>query len=273
MIKTAIVPVAGYGTRRLPITKVIEKCMLPIGNRPIIDYVVDDCVRAGITEVYFVVSEDSTQIREYFGRNEKLEQYLENQGKTAMLSLIEPRAGLNVHFVKQPNDGKYGTSIPVAIVAEQIGFDEPVVVVMGDDFLYHKGDDSDIKNLIEKCGDGEASMLGVEVPHTEVSKYGVIEKDEDNKFVQIVEKPSADEAPSNLINVSKYVMPPKLLKLIAEHYKTEVEGEYLITDPINEFVNDGGIMRVVPAVGEYMDGGTLAGWLRANEIVGKDLLK
>jgi len=273
MIKTAIVPASGYGTRRLPITKAIDKSMLPVGNRPIIDYVVEDCIKAGITDIYFVVSPDSTQVKEYYSHNKKFEEYLIKNNKSDQIKMLSPPKDVNFHYVIQDPNSKYGTAIPVALVTEKIGFDESVVVVMGDDFLYHRNGNSDIKNLIEKCNDGEAAMLGVEVSTEEVSKYGVIEKDSDNKFIQIVEKPSIADAPSNLINVSKYIMPPKLLKLVSEHYKSEItNGEYLITDPINDFVADGGVMRVVPAIGQYLDGGTLAGWLNANEIVGKDLL-
>ena len=89
-ITKAIIPVAGWGTRRLPITKSIEKCMLPIGNRPMVDYVVQDCIDAGITDIYFVVSEDSSQLQSYYAANAALETYLEAHNKTEMLSLVTP---------------------------------------------------------------------------------------------------------------------------------------------------------------------------------------
>ncbi len=272
-ITKAIIPVAGYGTRRLPVTKSIEKCMLPVGNRPTVDYVVEDCIRAGITDIYFVVGEESDQLMKYYGRNIWLEQYLEKNGKTEALAQIQPRTDVNFHFVTQPQNGKYGTAIPVALVLEQIGFGVPVVVLMGDDFIYNRDGNSEVLNLLTDLNDDEAAMLGVTVDQREVEKYGVIEADTNNKFVRIVERPTVDEAPSNLINVSKYVMPPKLLRKVYDFAQISGhDGEYYITDPINDFVASGGVMRVVPALGQYLDGGNLAGWLHANEIVGKDLL-
>src|SRR5687767_1023195 len=91
-IKKAIIPVAGYGTRRLPITKAVEKCMLPVGNRPIVDYVVEDCLKAGITDIIFVVSEQFEQLQNYYGNNELLEEYLKGKGKTAQLQEVRELA-------------------------------------------------------------------------------------------------------------------------------------------------------------------------------------
>ena len=106
-ITKAIIPVAGRGTRWLPLTKSIEKCMLPVGNRPIIDYVVEDCLRAGITEFYFIVGEDSMQLRSYYRPNLDLEDYLKRNGRDDMLPLIDtPDA--RFHFIIQPSYGKYG---------------------------------------------------------------------------------------------------------------------------------------------------------------------
>jgi len=278
-ITTAIIPVAGYGTRRLPVTKAIEKCMLPIGNRPIVDYVVADCVAAGITDIWFVVGEESTQIREYFGHNKKLEKYLKQKEKLDLLAEIQPQENVKFHYVHQSAGGKYGTTIPVALALKKIGTNDPVLVVMGDDFFYHApGDESrQLNDLINVAGDSEAAILGYQVAtREEASKYGVIEQDEKDNFVQIVENPAPKDAPSLLINIAKYVFPPKLLKLIEEHADSDFaakNGEYQILKPIDNFVASGGIVKVMPARGEYLDGGNLAGWLHANEVVGRDLLK
>ena len=276
-ITTAIIPVAGYGTRRLPITKAIEKCMLPIGNRPIVDYVVEDCLAAGITDIWFVVGEESTQIREYFGRNEKLEKYLLGKGKLEALGQIRPLENVNFHFIEQPIDGKYGTTIPVALALREIGTDKSVAVIMGDDFLYSKEEENDIARLIgSRENDDEAAMLGVKIPREETAKYGVLALNEQGNFREIVEKPEPKNAPSDLINVSKYVFPPKLCRLVLDFASDDTpthDGEFFIVDPINAFVAAGGVMRVVANRGEYLDGGNLAGWLHANEVVGRDLLK
>lgn len=265
MITKAIIPVAGWGTRRLPITKAIDKSMLPVGNRPIVDYVVDDCIKAGITDIYFVVGEDSTQLQQFYGRNQKLEDYLQRVGKEDYLDVVTP-PDVNFHYVVQPADGGYGTAIPVALVVEQFGIEEPVVVVMGDDFLFNSDGTSEIKRLLDDAGEGSA-MLGVSVERDQVSRYGVIQMDENSNFVQIIEKPSADEAPSNLINVSKYVMTAELLSMIVAYAKTSRDEEYYITDPINEYVAGGKSVKVVPAKGQFLDGGSLEGWLHANQVV------
>jgi len=266
-ITKAIIPVAGWGTRRLPITKAIEKCMLPVGNRPLVDYVVQDCLRAGIEDIYFVVSEDSTQLKEYYSENAALNEYLRQNGKESNVPLVTPPKGATFHYIVQPS-GRYGTAIPVALAALETGINEPVVVLMGDDFIYNQDKSSEVQRLLEATN--ESSMLGVNVALEEVSRYGVLEMNENNEFVQVVEKPSVKDAPSTLINVSKYVLSPQLLQEIIDYSKEEVlEGEYVITEPINRYVKNGGTMKVVPAKGQYLDGGSVEGWLHANNVVCK----
>lgn len=262
----AIIPVAGWGTRRLPITKTIEKCMLPIGNRPIVDYVVEDCIKAGITEIIFVVGEQSSQIQSYYGHNIMLEDYLISVGKQSELPKIYPREGVNFHYVTQPHNNKYGTAIPVAMAAEQYDLSDGAVVLMGDDFIYHDDDQSEVANLIKAAGDN-SSLLGVEVDPARTHNYGVLKVSSEGHFESIVEKPAPGTAPSNLINVSKYVMNPDLLDHIVSYSREAVEGEYVITEPINRYCQDGGLVTVLPATGQYLDGGTLEGWLEANQVV------
>ena len=119
-ITKAIIPVAGWGTRRLPITKSIEKCMLPIGNRPIVDYVVQDCIAAGITDIYFVVSEESSQIQAYYEDNGALNTYLIANGKEDYLPMVAPPKNVKFHYVVQNTLGKYGTAVTVALVFPKI---------------------------------------------------------------------------------------------------------------------------------------------------------
>ncbi len=265
-ITKAVIPVAGWGTRRLPITKAIEKCMLPIGNRPIVDYVVQDCLAAGINEIFFIVGEESNQLRDYYRSNISLIDYLKRNNKEDMLPLIAPLSGVKLHFIVQPSYGKYGTAVPVALVADQIPEGESVVVLMGDDFVYNTDGTSETARLIEAAGD-DCAMLGVEVSRESVSRYGVIETDLNNYFVQIVEKPQPDEAPSNLINVSKYVLNADALAEVGRYVKGDRDSEYYITDPINHYVTAGGTVAVVTARGEYLDGGSVEGWLYANNVV------
>ena len=130
MITKAIIPVAGWGTRMLPITKSIEKCMLPIGNRPLIDYVVQDCLAAGVRELIFVVGEQSSQLESYYRSNILLNDYLRSKGKDDKLALVAP-IDAKLHFVTQPSYGKYGSAVPVALAADYLEDGESAVVLMG----------------------------------------------------------------------------------------------------------------------------------------------
>jgi UTP--glucose-1-phosphate uridylyltransferase len=265
-ITKAIIPVAGWGTRRLPITKAIEKCMLPIGNRPVVDYVVQDCIAAGITDIYFVVSEQSSQLKDYYQTNDRLNDYLLKNGKGSLLPLVAPPA-VRMHYITQSSGGKYGTSIPVTLVMPLLDKNESVVVLMGDDCIYQKEGVSEVARLIEVAGEN-SSMLGVCVPRQDLSKYGVLKMNDTKEFTGIVEKPNPDDAPSNMINVSKYVLDYKLLQIIKQYVdKDKTDGEYYITDPINQYISDGGRIVVVEAEGQYLDSGTVKSWLKANQIV------
>ena len=273
-ITKAIVMVNGWGTRRLPITKAIEKCMLPVGNRPVVDYVVQDCIKAGIEDIFFVVNEESEQLQSYYASNEALEEYLRRNNKRELIDCIQPPINATFHYIIQTVSHrikKYGTAVPVAIVSSCLEKDESVVVVSGDDFIYNKDGESEIKHLVDSVKDGESAMLGACVPKEQVSRYGVLEE-KNNLFVRIVEKPKPADAPSNLINISKYVFNNQMINYINDYVSKPTESkEYYITDPINKYVKDGGKMRIVRAKGQYLDGGTLENWLLANQIVIGDL--
>ena len=266
-VTKAIIPVAGWGTRRLPITKAIEKCMLPIGNRPLVDYVVQDCLKAGINELIFVVGEDSTQLEDYYRSNIKLNDYLRRKGKHDELDLVAPLKDVKLHFVTQPSHGKYGTAVPVALAADYIQEGESAVVLMGDDFIYNADGSSETRRLIDAMSDDGAAMIGVNVPRDEVSSYGVLQLSDDGAYEAIIEKPAVENAPSTLINVSKYILPKAVIDACVDATPDAKSGEYLITDVINQFVEDGGRINVLQAKGEYLDGGTLEGWLHANNAV------
>ncbi len=277
-IKKAIIPVAGWGTRRLPITKSIEKAMLPIGNRPLVDYVVEDCVKAGIEDIYIVIDEKPhSQIKAYYEENEQLCNYLAASGKESKLPLADTsRDGVKIHFYCQKNvDERYGNAEPVAQVVEEFGINEPVAVLMGDDFSYNADGSSDLQRLTELVKDeSDSAMLATEIPIEEVEKYGVLKVD-DGRLTGIYEKPKREDAPSNLINISKYIMSPKLLERIVNYCHNHDFGpkdqEYLITDPIIEHIKAGEKIHVLPIQGEYLDGGSLEGWLHANNtIFGKE---
>ena len=273
-INKAIIPVAGWGTRRLPITKVIEKAMLPIGNRPLADYVVEDCAKAGIKEVYIVIDEKPfSQIKAYYEENAKLNNYLVARGKSDKLSLAHTsRDGLTIHFYAQKDvDNRYGSAEPVAQVVKEYGINEPCVILMGDDFVYNADGSSDLARLMETIeDDSDSAMLATEIPMEDVERYGVLKVD-DGLLSGIYEKPKKEEAPSNLINISKYIMSAELLQRVVKYCDENDFGpqdqEYLITDPIIDHIKAGGKIHVLPIKGQYLDGGSMEGWLHANNVV------
>ena len=273
MITKAIIPVAGWGTRRLPITKIIEKSMLPVGNRPLVDYSVQELIKAGVKDIYMVISNvEPCQVREFYKDNLALNQYLEERGKQDRLRLAKTLPDdVTIHYTVQDPAGKYGTAVPIAMVVKEYNLNEPVLVFMGDDFVWNPGGESASEALLKSIQSPEDSaILGVEIDKSQVEKYGVLSA-KDGQLVSVVEKPTPEEAPSNLINVSKYIMSPELLQKIVtyinEHDFGPKDQEYMVTDPIDDYIKQGGIMRIATTKGEYLDGGSVEGWLHANNVV------
>ncbi len=273
MITKAIIPVAGWGTRRLPITKIIEKSMLPVGNRPLVDYSVQELIAAGVKDIYMVISNvEPCQVKAFYHDNLALNQYLLDRGKADRLKLAKTLPDdVKIHYLAQDPSGKYGTAVPIAMVVEEYGIDEPVYVFMGDDFIWNPAGESAANSLAGVLdGADDSSILGVKIPREEVEKYGVFSV-KDGLLTEVVEKPAVEEAPSNLINVSKYIMSPALLKEIVEYVKSHdfgpLDQEYVVTDPIDSYIKKGGVMRVATTNGEYLDGGSVEGWIHANNVV------
>lgn len=266
MITKAIIPVAGWGTRMLPITKSIEKCMLPVGTRPVVDYIVQDIVRAGVKDIYFVVGEQSTQVQSYYRSNIQLNDYLRRAGKQDKLPLVAPLRDVRIHFLTQPGTGGYGTSIPVGLASEFIEPGESAFVVMGDQFFWREDGGSnaaDLAELVESRG-LTAGLLGNPVDEEFIPQTGIIETDEQGNFVRIIEKPKLEEAPSNLSNSSFYVLNKKIFELARTLPANLQRGEFELTDAINAYIAGGGVIAVGEAKGDYMECGSPSGWLKAN---------
>lgn len=275
MITKAIIPVAGWGTRRLPITKVIEKSMLPVGNRPLVDYSVQELIQAGVKDIYMIISNvEPCQVKAFYQDNIALNQYLIDRGKDDRLKLAKTLPNdIKIHYISQDPSGKYGTAVPIALAVKEYNINEQVLVFMGDDFIWNPHGKSASQSLMDTITDeNDSAILGVQIPQDQVEKYGVLSV-KDDKLMEIIEKPKVTEAPSNLINVSKYIMSPKLLERIVEYVDSHNFGpkdsEYLITDPIDEYIQQGGTVRVAPTSGEYLDGGSVEGWVHANEVVSR----
>ncbi|MDR2336996.1 MAG: hypothetical protein LBE03_02745 [Candidatus Nomurabacteria bacterium] len=273
-VEKAIISTAGYGTRRLPITKTIDKNMLPIGNRPVIDYVVEECVLAGIKDIYLVVNDAKNgQIKAYYGENILLEEFLQARGaKEKLAKLRTAPKNVRLHYVEQNVNDRYGTSVPVTLVVEQFKLNEHVVLCNGDDPFWGAKDGSDVKTLIEGIkSEDESAIMGYEVLKTEVPKYGMLEKNAADMLTGVIEKPSLDKVTSTLVNLNRLIMSPALFEVIVEytnsHHFNPKDQEYMLTDGYSEYLKRGGKMRVVPSTGKWLDCGSLEGWLNANNVV------
>lgn len=269
----AIIPVAGYGTRWLPITKAVEKCMLPVGNRPVIDYVVEDCLRAGIKDFIFVVGEEFQQLRRFYGHNQLLEEYLEDNGKKSELKEVQRlRAKARFHFVVQDRYQPYGTATPLWLSRHLIKPGEQFLYVFGDNFFYRKDGSSELADLITqaKKAQAKAAMLVNEVPWEEVHKYGIVVTQKRGKhelYKHIIEKPERKDAPTNLNNSTFYLLNTDFFPFAEKNLDASFEGEHMFTDVLNDYVDAGNDISVFRAKGQYLDSGTTATWHRSNQII------
>lgn len=268
-IKKAVIPVAGFGTRRLPITKAIEKCMLPVGDRPVIDYVVEDCIRAGCEEIIFVVGEDFSQLRRYYGTNLLLETYLSDKGKTAELNEIRHLAKkARFRYVIQDQHQPYGTAVPVWLSRYLIEKGEQFLVVFGDQFFYRPDGSSEISDFLQAVDHAKtpSAMLVNEVSWEDVHQYGIVQttvKDGVELFKSIIEKPSKGEAPSNLSNSSCFVLDDSIFPHLEKVVNVTSSGERFLTDALNSYCQEHKI-AVIRGQGEFLDCGNTDGWLHAN---------
>ncbi len=271
-ITKAIIPVAGWGTRRLPITKIIEKSMLPVGNRPLVDYSVQELIKAGVKDIYMVISNvEPCQVQEFYKDNVALNNYLIERGKNDRLALAKTLPDdVTIHYTIQDPSGRYGTAVPVAMVVEEYNINEPVFCFMGDDFIWNPDGESSAESLMKAIqGEDESVILGIDHPYEALLNGGAL-MIENECLVKITEKPAPEQV-TGLASVSKYILSPSLLREIVDYVKTHDFGpndqEYMITDPFASFIEKGGCIRVARTAGEYLDGGTVEGWLHANNVV------
>ena len=274
-IRKAVITSAGFGTRFLPISKTIQKEMLPILNRPLIDYVVEDCVKAGITDIVFVVSEHNYQVLHYYRENQRLYQYLKANHKLELYDSIKDlHKKANFHFIKQSDADDYGTAVPVQLAKEYLKDEEAFLVLMGDDFIYQHNGDSEVAAMIQTYEQSGATALVscIERAENVLHRYGVAKFSEENNFrylQALVEKPKPGTAPSNLANISKYILPQSVFDLISVQQANPASGELYITDTISQLALTEKVVIHQPQ-GEYLDGGYPLGWLIANLTVAKD---
>lgn len=271
-IRKAIITSAGFGTRLLPITKTIQKEMVPILDQPAIQYVVESCVAAGIEEIIFVINEHNKQIKHYFSENVRLEQYLKKMNKGHLYPKVARLHQMaDFRFIEQPDAGRYGTAIPVELCRPFVDQEEAFLVLMGDDFIYHPDGSSDVSQMINVFDHSHASGLVTCIPkeQKDLSRYGIIaykENDGQKYLDRLVEKPAIADAPSNLANISKYIFTPAIFPLIEQQKVDSQSGELYITDTATTLAQLSPVV-VYTSAGAYLDSGNTEDWLKANLVI------
>ena len=262
-IRKVVIPVAGWGTRSLPATKNIPKEMLPIYNKPVIQYVVEEAQRAHIKDVIFVTNRDKNVIEDHFDHNLQLEDLLERSGKLDKLEEVRRVAEMvNILSVRQKRQLGLGHAV---LCARELVGDEPFAVMVGDDLMFSGV--PGIGQLIEVAMAGKMPVIGVmEVPWEKVSRYGIIDGEEVAPGVyrvrDMVEKPKREDAPSRMAIVGRYVLTPDIFDYL-EKVKPGHGGEIQLTDALQAMAKDRGMMAVRMA-GMRFDAGDWAEFLSAN---------
>lgn len=261
-IRKVVIPVAGWGTRSLPATKNIPKEMLPIYNKPVIQYVVEEAQRAHIKDVIFVTNRDKNVIEDHFDHNLQLEDLLERSGKLDKLEEVRRVAEMvNILSVRQKRQLGLGHAV---LCARELVGDEPFAVMVGDDLMFSGV--PGIGQLIEVAMAEKMPVIGVmEVPWEKVSRYGIIDGEEVAPGVyrvrDMVEKPKREDAPSRMAIVGRYVLTPDIFDYL-EKVKPGHGGEIQLTDALQAMAKDRGMMAVRMA-GMRFDAGDWAEFLSA----------
>ena len=262
-IRKVVIPVAGWGTRSLPATKNIPKEMLPIYNKPVIQYVVEEAQRAHIKDVIFVTNRDKNVIEDHFDHNLQLEDVLERSGKLDKLEEVRQVAEMvNILSVRQKRQLGLGHAV---MCARELGGDEPFAVMVGDALMFSGV--PGIGQLIEVAMAEKMPVIGVmEVPWEKVSRYGIIDGEEVAPGVyrvrDMVEKPKREDAPSRMAIVGRYVLTPDIFDYL-EKVKPGHGGEIQLTDALQAMAKERGMMAVRMA-GMRFDAGDWAEFLSAN---------
>lgn len=262
-IRKVVIPVAGWGTRSLPATKNIPKEMLPIYNKPVIQYVVEEAQRAHIKDVIFVTNRDKNVIEDHFDHNLQLEDLLERSGKLDKLEEVRQVAEMvNILSVRQKRQLGLGHAV---LCARELVGDEPFAVMVGDDLMFSGV--PGIGKLIEVAMAEKMPVIGVmEVPWEKVSRYGIIDGEEVAPGVyrvrDMVEKPKREDAPSRMAIVGRYVLTPDIFDYL-EKVKPGHGGEIQLTDALQAMAKERGMMAVRMA-GMRFDAGDWAEFLSAN---------
>ncbi len=236
IIRKAIIPAAGLGTRFLPATKAQPKEMLPIVDKPTLQYIIEEAVHSGIEEILIITGRNKSSIEDHFDKSIELELELQKKGKTELLEMVQTISNMvNIHYIRQKEPKGLGHAISCA--KSFIG-DEPFAVMLGDDVV-----DAQVpclKQLMDAFAEHQATILGVkEVDRTQTDKYGIVDGEKIQERLyrvkRLVEKPDIDKAPSNVAILGRYIITPKIFEIL-EKTKHGKNGEIQLTDALEELL-------------------------------------
>lgn len=260
-VRKAIIPAAGFGTRFLPATKAQPKEMLPIVDKPTIQYIVEEAVAAGIEDILIITGRNKRAIEDHFDRNAELEQFLSEKGKGELVKLVKDIALVDIHYIRQKEQLGLGHAISCA--RHFVG-DEPFAVLLGDDIV--RSEKPCIGQLMDIHKDVECTVLGVQpVLRSRTNRYGIISP----RYLQgklyevkdLVEKPLPDEAPSDLAILGRYIIQPEIFNIL-EMTKPGAGGEIQLTDALRELCRQQA-MYAYHFTGVRYDVGDKLGYLQA----------
>lgn len=266
-IRKAVFPVAGFGTRFLPATKAMPKELMPIVDKPLIQYAAEEAVAAGIDTLIFVTGRNKRAIEDHFDNNQELEMALRAKGKDHQADMVKnilPK-GVECIFVRQPEQLGLGHAV---LCAERAVGSEPFAVLLADDFLAYKGTGitAELVSAFKESGKTQLSVMEVKGP--DISKYGVLELNGGlGSVAGLVEKPDADNAPSNLASIGRYVLTPDIFDIL-RLLSAGAGGEIQLADAINAQAANNSV-EALKLNGRRFDCGSVQGYLDAIMYVGK----
>lgn len=261
-ITKAVIPAAGMGTRFLPVTKALPKEMLPIVDKPTIQYIVEEAVESGIEDILIITSRGKWPIIDFYDRSPELEAHLVKEGKTEELERMKNlTSAANFHYIRQNEPLGLGHAI---LCAKSFVGREPFAVLLGDDIIRSKV--PALKQLLDIAAQTSASVVGIqEVPDSEINKYGIIDPAEKNKNYykvnDFVEKPEKAKAPSNLAIIGRYVLKPSIFSCL-EGLDAGFGGEIQLTDALKKLCQKEDVYACL-FEGKRYDAGDKLGYLIA----------
>lgn len=262
-IRKAVIPAAGLGTRFLPATKACPKEMLPIVDKPTIQYIIEEALASGITDILIISGRSKRAIEDHFDHAPELEENLAKHGKEELLKMVQEIGDINIHFVRQKEPKGLGHAILCA--KRFVGY-EPFAVLLGDDVV-HNDEYPCLKQLIDVYNEKGGSVLGCQtVPQEKVSAYGIVDSvPTDNerifKVKDMVEKPAVELAPSRLAVLGRYVITPEIFRIL-DHTEPGCGGEIQLTDALKVLARQQG-MYAYDFIGRRYDVGDKQGYLEA----------